>query len=289
MCGRDFRNHPKRCQECPSHVAQCHQLCGSVRSSSAFSCFVASGCPSLHSCRCGRPLDALGHHRAALGRTDGLPLFHGAQLAVDATMVSTETQSAIVDGAALARARQRKEATYPVLAGRFVAPVWSCWLLKWEEGGQRRCQDFLPKVRGAALDRRGCGAGVVSWLAAQREVSLFPSWNDGWRWGLTAQPHLPCLSLWLSEAWWLGLRVTVRILSFCKERPKPVESRIKSSEFFIERAKKRVQNARKEVEVRRPRLSGTDRLGQSVFGHPDLANLGQSIFAQSVWPIWCVS
>ena len=74
-------------------------------------------------------------------------------------------------------------------------------------------------LRGVALDRHGCGAGVAFWPAAQRERSLFPSWNDGWRWGLTAQPLLrrkwrsmpgTCLSLRLSEAWWLGLRVTAR-------------------------------------------------------------------------------
>ena len=41
---------------------------------------------------------------------DGLPLFLGAQLAVDTTLVS--------DGAALAAARRRKEATYLELTGR---------------------------------------------------------------------------------------------------------------------------------------------------------------------------
>ena len=54
---------------------------------------------------------------------DGLPLFHGAQLAVDTTMSPLKRDGSAcprtVDGAALARARQRKEATYPELAGRF--------------------------------------------------------------------------------------------------------------------------------------------------------------------------
>ena len=130
---------------------------------------------SSSACRCGRPLDAFGHHRSAcavsgvLGRrgfalesaaarvcreaggrvtlnvrvsdldlpprgaqdqrrlevvADGLPLFHGAQLAIDTTMVSAVRGDgqpgplcARVDGAALARARRRKEITYPELSG----------------------------------------------------------------------------------------------------------------------------------------------------------------------------
>ena len=132
--------------------------------------------PSSRSCRCGRPLDVLGHHRAAcanvgvLGRrgfalksaaarvcreaagrvsvnvavcdldigvldraderplevvADGLPLFHGAQIAVDMTLVSVlrregtpHPRCANEDGAALAQARRRKELRYCELAGQ---------------------------------------------------------------------------------------------------------------------------------------------------------------------------
>ena len=56
---------------------------------------------------------------------DGLPLFHGAQLAVDTTMVvplkrdgTPQLGSVDVDGAALGRARRRKERVYPELTGR---------------------------------------------------------------------------------------------------------------------------------------------------------------------------
>ena len=120
-------------------------------------------------CRCGRPLDSSGDHRAAcavagvLGRrgfmvesaaarvslnvrvqdmdlarpdvldnrrleivADGLPLFHGAQLAIDTTVVSVlkrdgtpHTRCADVDGAALQAGRRRKETTNPELAGQF--------------------------------------------------------------------------------------------------------------------------------------------------------------------------
>ena len=147
-------------------------------------------CPlplSASSCRCGRPLDPSGHHRAAcphagvLGRrgfslesaaarvcreaggrvttnvrvqdldlppragadnhrlevvADGLPLFHGAQLAIDTTMVSPlrrdgspRRQCAARDGAAMAQARARKERTCPELAqahGRVRLVVLAC-------------------------------------------------------------------------------------------------------------------------------------------------------------------
>ena len=54
---------------------------------------------------------------------DGLPLFGGAQLAVDTTIVSTlhtngEPRRVHVDGVALAAARQRKERRYPELVSR---------------------------------------------------------------------------------------------------------------------------------------------------------------------------
>ena len=131
---------------------------------------------SSRSCRCGRPLDSSGHHRAAcavagvlvsrgfalesaaarVGReaggrvsanvrvqdmdlavpnpldnrrievvVDGLPLFHGAQLAVDTTLVSPLRRDGTphlrcvnVDGAPLHQARRRKETMYPELHGR---------------------------------------------------------------------------------------------------------------------------------------------------------------------------
>ena len=131
--------------------------------------------PSSRFCRCGRPLDSSGHHRAAcaqagvLGRrgfalesaaarvcreagarvstnvlmkdldllplqhadarrlevvADGLPLYHGAQIAVDTTLVSPlrrngtpHSRCAWEDGAALRQARRRKERVYPELSG----------------------------------------------------------------------------------------------------------------------------------------------------------------------------
>ena len=55
---------------------------------------------------------------------DGLPLFGGAQLAIDTTLVSAlrvdgcaRRHAAFKDGAALVEARKRKERTYPELVG----------------------------------------------------------------------------------------------------------------------------------------------------------------------------
>ena len=164
---------------------------------------------SASACRCGRPLDDLGHHRSAcatsgvLGRrgsalesaaarvcreaggrvtlnvrvsdldlpprsahdqrrlevvADGLPLFHGAQLAIDTTMVSPVRgdgrpgpQCARVDGAALMRARRRKETTYPELSGangRARLVVLAC-----EVGGRwsGECQNFLSQLAKAKV------------------------------------------------------------------------------------------------------------------------------------------
>ena len=56
---------------------------------------------------------------------DGLPLFGGAQLAVDTTLVCAlrsdgrpTTRAAVEDGAKVTRARRRKETTFPELVGR---------------------------------------------------------------------------------------------------------------------------------------------------------------------------
>ena len=75
---------------------------------------------------------------------DGLPLFHGAQLAVDTTIVCTvrgdgapRRQCATTDGAALAQARRRKELRYPELTGEHSRSWWS-WHVRLEGDGQMR-------------------------------------------------------------------------------------------------------------------------------------------------------
>ena len=71
---------------------------------------------TLHSCRCGLPLDSRGHHRAACARAR----LRRRSLAIDTTLVSAlhaNGGAAEEDGVALVAARRRKERTYPELAG----------------------------------------------------------------------------------------------------------------------------------------------------------------------------
>ena len=86
---------------------------------------------------------------------DGLPFFHGAQLAIDTTLVSPirsdgrpGPQCARVDGAALMRARRRKETTYLELSGahgraRVVCEVGGRW--------SSECQSFLGQLAKAKV------------------------------------------------------------------------------------------------------------------------------------------
>ena len=78
---------------------------------------------------------------------DGLPLFGGAQLAIDTTLVSTIRQdgtprrgAATRDGVALTEARRRKARTYPELTvqGGRARLFWWCWRGKPEVGGPTR-------------------------------------------------------------------------------------------------------------------------------------------------------
>ena len=89
---------------------------------------------------------------------DGLPLFHGAQLAIDTTLVSplsrngaAKRQCAGTDGAAMVQARRRKERTYPELAqvhGRARLVVLAC-----EVGGRWSAESlrFLHLVAEAKV------------------------------------------------------------------------------------------------------------------------------------------
>ena len=141
-------------------------------------------------CRCGLPLDSLGHHQAACARAgvllesvaaricrdgggrvttnvlvrdldlalpgavadgrrlevvvDGLPLFGGAQLAVDTTLVCVlrsdgRPRAAVEDGAKVTRARRRKETTYPELVGLVVLGV--------EVGGRFSTENSILRKR----------------------------------------------------------------------------------------------------------------------------------------------
>ena len=75
---------------------------------------------------------------------DGLPLYQGAQLAVDTTLVSVfrrdgvpRQQAATHDGAALFAARRRKERVFPELTGEMGRTRLVVLAGKWEVGGLR--------------------------------------------------------------------------------------------------------------------------------------------------------
>ena len=105
--------------------------------------------------------------------TDGLPLFGGAQLAIDTTLVSSvqadgrpRPQCARVDGAALSEARRRKQRTYPELSGtqgraRLV-------VLAAEVGGRwsdeaRAFVSQLAKAKARAVPRVLAGRARQAW------------------------------------------------------------------------------------------------------------------------------
>ena len=120
---------------------------------------------------------------------DGLPLFHGAQLAVDTTVVSVLRRDGTphppcvtTDGAALETARRRKETTYPELSGQFGRT--KLLVLAAEVAGSEECRSFLSqlakaKVRGEAphLRARARQAWYSRWgtmlaCSAARAVAL---------------------------------------------------------------------------------------------------------------------
>ena len=87
---------------------------------------------------------------------DGLPLFGGAQLAIDTTLVcalrrdgNPTSHAAEEDGAALRRARQRKERTYPELVGRRARAMFV--VLAVEMGGRwsEEARNFLSQLARA--------------------------------------------------------------------------------------------------------------------------------------------
>ena len=82
--------------------------------------------------------------------TDGLPLFHGAQLALDATMVSAlwcdgtpHRRAAEEDGAVLRAARRRKGRTYPELTRH----VWWSWRVRLAGDGQKKRTTFFCSLQ----------------------------------------------------------------------------------------------------------------------------------------------
>ena len=127
---------------------------------------------------------------------DGLPLFHGAQLAIDTTIVSPlradgtpRPESHANDGAALRAARRVKTRTYPELTGEVGGLDWWCWRPKSEGAGQRKLKcscASCPKRKQEQnqfpsrlkLELRGCTDGALFWHVAAQGRSGCLCWKS---------------------------------------------------------------------------------------------------------------
>ena len=102
------------------------------------------------------PAVAAGDGRRLEVVVDGPPLFGGAQLAVDTTLVCAlrtdgqpTTRAAVEDGARVTRARRRKEATYPELVGRHARARLVVLGVEVGERFSLETQSFLTQVARA--------------------------------------------------------------------------------------------------------------------------------------------
>ena len=95
---------------------------------------------------------------------EGLPLFHGAQLAIDTTVVSVlkrdgtpHTRCADVDGAALQAAAEGdhlSRAGWPKIPSWVASSAgrgWSCWGVRWPAGGQTNASVSCASWQGAKV------------------------------------------------------------------------------------------------------------------------------------------
>ena len=124
---------------------------------------------------------------------DGLTLWHGAQLAIDTTLVSslhrdgsTKARTADHNGAVLVEARRRKERTYPELSGEGGRAWYSQPKLE-ADGTKRRppsCQ-LWPRPKplsrllccSAESKRHTFGDGVLCWHVLLPLPSRCPNWT----------------------------------------------------------------------------------------------------------------
>ena len=122
---------------------------------------------------------------------DGFLLFGGAQLAVDATLVSplhcdgsARPGAAHTDGAVLALARKRKERTYPELIGRNararlvvlageIGGRWSSETNTFVRSLARPKLKRSPEFCDVVLSKRGA-CGDLSWRVLQQGLLLRP-------------------------------------------------------------------------------------------------------------------
>ena len=126
---------------------------------------------------------------------DGLPLFHGQQLAIDTTLVSAlgrdglpRPRCAHVDGAILEAARRRKERHHLELSGQqgrtrlvvLAAEVggrWSQESVRFLVQLAKAKVRHEPKVMRVSVSALGSGGGGVCWLAQPPKLSPCHCWN----------------------------------------------------------------------------------------------------------------
>ena len=161
-------------------------------------------------------LDLFPGPRADNGRlevvADGLPLFHGVQLAVDTTMVSTvradgapRRQCAERDGAALDQACRTKERTYPELTGEHGRA--RLVVLRCETGGRwsEEFHSFLrqfarararlePREMRAAARRAWFRRWCTALTCCAAQAFAFSCWSVEEVWGLMGRFRRPLTS-----------------------------------------------------------------------------------------------
>ena len=126
---------------------------------------------------------------------EGLPLFGGMQLAIDATLVSplhcdgaARPGAAHIDGVALHAARHRKERTYPELVAPVPGLVLSFLAEKWVAGGlrkQARLCGCWPKPRPVPNLAHSDGTGMAEPLGRSSGVCCWSREflvGSPWRW-----------------------------------------------------------------------------------------------------------
>ena len=115
---------------------------------------------------------------------DGLTLWHGAQLAIDTTLIFPLRR----DGQHLRRPDNGRSAPTRNSLVMVAGHGWSCWLQKWVADGaarQRSSCAHLPKPGHNQshccfrVERRprGCGGGVRCWHAVPHGPSQCPWWT----------------------------------------------------------------------------------------------------------------
>ena len=116
---------------------------------------------------------------------DGLPLFQGAQLAVDTTLVSVLRRDGVPRQRSTTQSSQARGAAHG---------LWS-WPGKWEAGGPRNVMSSSTSWRrpicARGLARCGGTDGRLSWLAALPKPLPFLCWSTGAVWVPMVTLHSP--------------------------------------------------------------------------------------------------